>query len=56
MSESPAERAAQVALVLRAQGHKPDAEDVDRVARLLAGELTIEAAYADAALELAGAE
>lgn len=42
-----AKRAAHVAQVLVGQGHSPDVEDVERIRRLLAGELTIEAAYAE---------
>ena len=48
----PAADAAYVAQVLRAQGHDPDAEDVARVVRVLAGELTIEEAYAEVDAEL----
>ncbi len=35
------------AQVLRAQGHKPDAEDLDRLRRMMAGELSVEGAYAE---------
>lgn len=47
MTGPPADRASRIALVLRAQGPEPDAEDVDRALRLLAVTLTAEQAYAE---------
>lgn len=38
---------ADVEAVLRAQGHKPDGEDIDRLQRLLRGEVTLAEAYAE---------
>lgn len=46
MIEPTAERV-WIALTLRAQGHDPTPEVVDRIARLRAGELTVEGAYAE---------